>query len=53
MTSQQLRLVPIEWRKKHELQVHLETGKVIEEWHTVALYIDELQATVIRKTYLW
>ena len=39
MTPQKLRLVPIEWREKYKLQIHQETGEVIEEWHTVALYI--------------
>jgi hypothetical protein len=36
MTPHQLKLVPIEWMQKHK--VYQESGEVIEEWHTVALY---------------
>jgi hypothetical protein len=36
MTPHQLKLVPIEWMQKHK--ANQESGEVIEEWHTVALY---------------
>jgi hypothetical protein len=35
MTTQQLRLVPIEWRQKYKLRVHQGMEEVIEKWHTV------------------
>ena len=53
MTPQQLRLVPIEWREKHKLQVDQETGEVIEEWHTVALYIKGKNAVIYDPYFNW
>jgi hypothetical protein len=53
MTTQQLRLVPTEWRQKHKLQVHQEMEEVVEEWHTVALYIKGKNAIIYDPSFNW
>jgi hypothetical protein len=53
MTTQQLRLVPIEWRQKYKLQVHQEMEEVVEEWHTVALYIKGKNAIIYDPSFNW
>jgi hypothetical protein len=44
MTPHQLKLVSTEWKWTHK--VYQEAGEVVEEWHTVALYVKGKDAVI-------